>query len=172
MTFRFTFTQLQDLSEVRDLVDYVRLQGLGYPRYDEWVQRTESELIAGNKRAILAVSEGRVVGNLIYQQHKGLSSLLEIKNLRVSAPFKGRNFGSFMLRQLEAEAKESYAGIIGDVRADQPSVLKFMICSGYIPVVKIPLYDANMDDITVMKIFGGSDGLIDFARKTITRRDA
>ena len=99
--FDFNFTSLQDMKQLRELVDFIHLQDLGYPRYHDWVAKAESELFSGYKGAIIAYSESRVVGNLIFQPHKGISTLLEIKNLRVHQKLRGRDFARFMLRQLE-----------------------------------------------------------------------
>ena len=150
MTFRFTFSDLRDRYEIKKLVDFLHKQDLGYPNYDNWVGRTENELDIGYKKAIIAISERRIVGNLVYQTHKGLSQLLEIKNLRVHKDFRMRDFARFMLKQLEVEAQEFYRGIIGDVREDQYETLRFMTSCGYKPIITAQLYNEK-SDITLIK---------------------
>lgn len=149
----FTFRQLEDVKQLSKLIDFLALQSLGYPKYDEWVQRTEGELSIGYKEAIIAFSDGKIVGDLIYQRHKQIPSFLEMKNLRVHNDLRMRCFGRFMVKQLESEFKENYDALILDVRADQPDTLNFFVSIGYTPILSIPLYDQNVEDTTFVKFF-------------------
>jgi hypothetical protein len=149
--FDFNFTSLQDMKQLRELVDFIHLQDLGYPGYHDWVARAESELLSGYKGAIIAYSEGRVVGNLIFQPHKALSTLLEIKNLRVHQKLRGRDFARFMLRQLEVEADGKYDAIIGDIRHEQKQIAAFANSCGFTPIATIPLYGDGKRDVVIVK---------------------
>ena len=149
----FTFRQLEDMKQLSQLIDFLASQSLGYPKYDEWVQRTEGELSIGYKGAILAYSDGKLVGDIVYQPHKQMPSFLEIKNLRVHNDLRMRYFGRFIVKQLESEFKENYDALIVDVRADQTNTLKFFAVEGYSPVLSIPLYDPNVEDTTFVKFF-------------------
>ncbi len=144
LMFRFVFTGLESSKQMRDLIDFLVLQNLGYPRYNEWVERTEAELTCGYKKAVLALSEGQIVGNVVYQPHKQLSGLLEIKNLRVDAGYRMRHFGAFMLRQVEAE-NTGFIGAIGDIRPGQEHTLRFMESCGYKTIASIDLYDGQKE---------------------------
>lgn len=149
--FRFTFSGLKSKSQLRDLVDFLILQNLGYPDYENWVQKSESELDSGYKKAILAFSDGELVGNLVYQPHKSLQGLLEIKNLRVDGRYRMRDFGRFMLKQVEVE-NSNFLGVIGDVRPEMRETIRFMEECGYKRVAAVDLYDGKKD-IVVVKSF-------------------
>lgn len=150
MGFDFHFHGLQDRTDLQELVNFLVLQDLGYPRYDEWVQRAEHELDTGYKKTILAFSGGELVGDVIYQQHKEISCFLELKNLRIHPELRTRKFAEFMLKQVEAENKQ-YDAIICDLPSNQPKILNFMESQGYSILTTIPLYDKNVPDIVMMK---------------------
>ncbi|VVB83051.1 Uncharacterised protein [uncultured archaeon] len=153
MSFNFTFTSLEDVKQLRNLVDFMASQDLDYPSYDEWLQKTESQLERGEKQAILAFSEKRLVGDLVHQvcRDNGLGIIREIKNLRVHPDMGGRYFASFMLRQLYAECGEKYKGLLVDVRVNQKRTQDFFISQGFIPLMNIPLYEKNIDEVVMFK---------------------
>jgi hypothetical protein len=151
MSFYFTFTTLEDIKELKLLINFMASYNLGYPHYDGWIQKTENQLERGDKQAILAFNEGKLVGNLVYQvcRDNGLGNLREIKNCRIHPKMKDRYFATFMLKQLYTESKEKFDGLICDVRANQEETYNFLICNGFIPITKIQLYEKNMDE-TIM----------------------
>ena len=151
MPFHFTFRQLEESKDVRMLVNFIASQQLGYPRYDEWVQKTEAEISSGQKSAVLALSDGVLVGDLIYQGHRSLPGFLELKNFRVHPRFRVREFGRFMLRQVEVEGRSSYMAVICDVRPERKDVVSFLTSCSYTPVIQGPLYDSNVPDVSFIK---------------------
>ncbi|MBI2449000.1 GNAT family N-acetyltransferase [Candidatus Pacearchaeota archaeon] len=151
MAFDFNFHGIEDRTDLKELIDFLAYQDLGYPRYQEWVQRTEHELDSGYKKAILAFSERYLVADLIYQQHKEAACFLELKNLRIHPAFRLRGFGRFMLRQVEVEHAEQYEAIICDARANQSDTIKFLESCGYSPLITCPLYDQNTPEIVMIK---------------------
>lgn len=106
------FRQPSDYSDIRALRDFLYHQNLGYPSYDEWVFRATEEIDDGYKQSILAFDDGKIVGNVIFQPHKEISNLREIKNLRVDQSIRLRKFGSFLLRQAEWFQSDQYEHLI------------------------------------------------------------
>ena len=106
MKFDFYFRGLESMADVRELTGFLASQDLGYPRYDSWVQKTEHELAAGYKGAVMCFSFGKLAGDLVYQPHKSIPRFLEIKNARVDSRVGWRNVGSFMFKQVEVEARK------------------------------------------------------------------
>jgi hypothetical protein len=153
MSFYFTFTDLKDINQLGMLIDFMASQDLDYPHYDDWLQKTESQLEKQEKQAILAFSEGKLVGNLVHQVCKdnGLGNLREIKNLRIHPELRERDFANFMLKQLCTESKDNYDGLIVDVRANQKETYNFFSHYGFIPIMNIPLYEKNMDETVMFK---------------------
>ena len=153
MSFNFTFTTLENRNQLRNLVDFMASQNLDYPHYDEWLQKTESQLETGEKEAILAFSEGKLAGDLVHQvcRDNGLGIIKEIKNLRIHLDVRERYFASFMLRQLYAECGDRYKGLLVDIRANQKQTQDFFISQGFIPLINIPLYEKNIDEVVMFK---------------------
>jgi len=169
MSFHFHFRGLEDIKDLTNLIDFLALQNLGYPNYDEWMQRTEHELDIGYKHAILAFSENFLVGDLVYQQHKENFRFLELKNLRINSAFQMRDFAGFMLKQVEVDSRENYDAIICDAPVNQPDITDFMESKGYIPFLKLPLYTQNSPDLAMIKFLNQSkkELILPIAKKII-----
>lgn len=151
MGFNFSFRQVDSRKDISLLVEFILKQALGYPGYEGWVERTGYEIGSGYKHAILAFSDNRLVADTIYQPHKQLPRIMEVKNLRVHPEVEGRYFAKFMLRQAERENKGKYDALLVDVRTDRPEIVRFLRSEGYQPLIKSPLYDTNAEDLTMVK---------------------
>lgn len=153
MPFDFAFHSVQSSKEIRRTVDFLAKQDLGYPNYDNWVQRTESELFSGYKRAGLAYSNGILVGDVVWQPHKQFPRVREMKNLRISPQARGRYLGQFLLRQVEVEDKSEFDALIGDARETQEDLIRMMQDMDYRVLGKIHLYDEGRRDVILFKAF-------------------
>lgn len=151
MGFDFRFRTVEGTRDVRGLVDFLIKQNLDYPRYDEWVQRAEAELVSGWKTGILALSDGRIVGNLIYQKHKELSRVRELKNMRIHSDLRGRYFARFMLRQAELGLGIDFDLILCDVRESQREIIDFMTIAGYKKIGLVNLYEEHNREVVMAK---------------------
>lgn len=149
--FSFTFKTLDSIMDIKTLVDFISKQDNNYPNYQEWVQRTEYELYIGYKKAILALSYGQLVGDLIYQSHKELPRVRELKNLRVNPNYRVRNFARFMLKQAEVEDPGSFDLILCDARVSQKSLIHMLTSLDYKTMQTVSLYDQNTLDIIMVK---------------------
>jgi len=173
MSFYFNFTHLEDMTQLRLLVDFMASQDLTYPHYDDWLQKTESQIERGEKDAIVAFSEGKLVADLVSQTSRdsGLGLLREIKNGRVHPELRDRYFMKFMIRQLSKECQEKYAGLIVDVRANQTETLNYFLSEGFMPVAKTTLYENTMEDITLFKpLMREAERLVPTIRKVIVAK--
>ena len=153
MPFNFTFRGIDTTSDIYTLIDFMRKQALDYQGYDSWLQRSEPEFHAGYKQAVLAFSESRIVADAVYQPHKSLPRVLEIKNLRVHPNLRRRDFGHFMLRQVEVEARKTkqFDLMMIDARASQKDILTLLKFTGYKEIARTPLYDSNEEDVVFSK---------------------
>ena len=150
MGFDFRFRFLEDEKELKQLKNFLIEQPFSYPNYEDWVERTIPEIDCGYKKTILAFSDDILAGDLIFQPHKTLSKVMELKNMRIHPDFKRRYFGFFMLRQMEAESKD-YDAITCDARSDMVNVLSLLKLCGYREISRVPLYDPNVEDIILLK---------------------
>ncbi|MDD4877851.1 MAG: hypothetical protein PHO02_02315 [Candidatus Nanoarchaeia archaeon] len=153
MAFSFTFRTPSDKSDLREAIDFLAKQNLGYPGYDSWVQRTEAELDSGYKTAILAYNDRALVGDLIFQPHKQLSRVREIKNIRIHPGIRRRDFAHFMLKQAEIEGKAEFDALICDAREDLSDIAGILYFSGYSKLAQANLYEKGTRDIVLVKIF-------------------
>lgn len=128
-------------------------QALGYPGYDAWLDRIRPELNAAYKQAVLAFSGNTLVGDVVYQPHKIQPRTLELKNLRVHPEMRRRDFGHFLLKQVEAEAMQTrrFDQMMIDARASQQDILKLLQFTGYREIARVPLYDSNEEDVILVK---------------------
>ena len=151
MSFNFSFRTPDSTQDLKQLIDFLMKQDLGYPQYEDWVQRAEQEIDQGYKIAILAFNEGKIVGDVIYQPHKQLPRVREIKNIRIHPQLRGRSFAHFMLKQAEVEQKEQYDALMVDARADQKDVIALLMRNGYVPLGQKTLYDPNAVEVIMIK---------------------
>lgn len=154
MGFSFHFESLERTLELKQLLSFLNSQDLGYPKYHDWVEKSEHELDKGYKSAVLGLSDGKIVADLIYQPHKSVPLLTEIKNVRVDNRFSTRYFASFMLRQVEFESrKEGNLGLICDSRLDRTDLIGFMLSRNYRQLTILPLYESEKADVVLVKVF-------------------
>lgn len=145
------FRQPADFTELRSLLGFLWRQDLGYPAYSDWVTRTGHEIDSGYKQAILAYEDGRLIADIVFQPHKEIRGLREIKNLRVDTSVRFRKFGSFLLRQAEFLRAEEYDWLIADFRADQNAVERLLVDENYQVCSVRSLYDDSPDKIVVKR---------------------
>jgi len=167
--FNFQFRHPDSVSDIHRVIDFLAKQPLGYPKYCAWVQRTEAELQTGYKQVIMALSDNHLVGDLVYQKHKQLPRVREIKNLRVHPELRRRDFAHFMLRQAEEHERQKFDALLIDSRTDNPSMIEFLTFCGYTPIAQTPLYDSNCPDVVMIKSFNArtEKGIIYNAKKII-----
>ena len=147
----FTIETLSNIKDLKKLVNFLIKQSLGYPNYEDWVQRSEYEIDIGYKIAWLAFSNGHLVGDLIYQPHKELVRVRELKNLRIDPTYRERGLATIMLRQAEVEDTGSFDLILCDVRSNQENLIYLLTKLGYKPMQTVSLYDPNTLDVIMVK---------------------
>jgi len=162
MVFDFRFRGVESATDITRLVDFLGKQPLNYRGYGDWLQRAEAELFAEYKQAVLAFNGRVLVGDVVYQAHKQIPRVLEIKNIRVHPDMRRRDFGHFMLKQVEAEAKSSgqYEAVVVDARASQHEVITFLMFSGFKELGKRCLYEENEQDVVMAKPVNEKSGLV------------
>jgi len=163
MSFNYEFKYAESKKEIDGVVSFILTQPLGYPNFEDWVERSRQELLYGNKRAIVAFSDGFLVGDAIFQPHKGTFGdskqndlpsfgFTELKNVRVHPKLRKRYFGAFMIRQVEAESQnENMGGVIVDTRSDRRDIISMLRQSGYKEIARAPLYDESAEDVIFVK---------------------
>ncbi|MBS3140799.1 GNAT family N-acetyltransferase [Candidatus Woesearchaeota archaeon] len=161
MGFSFNFREVGSERDVREVIDFLASQPLGYPNYPDWVQRTEAELFSGYKQAVLAYNEGTLVGDIVHQPHKYIPRVREIKNIRVHPDLRERGFARFMLRQVEVDARDGNEAVVVDTRKSNDEMIEFLKRCGYFHLITVSLYDSTEEDITFIRPLTRREGLIE-----------
>ena len=156
----FHFRSLYDTKDLKKLVDFLIKQNLNYPNYEDWVLRTKEEIISEYKTALIGYSDNKIIANIIYQPHKQLNRIREIKNMRIHPNVRRRYVGAFLLRQAEIENRDNYDAIICDMRSNHKGVFNILTFMGYRPICNKSLYDPNNTDMVMMKVFDKESGEI------------
>ncbi len=152
--FNFQFRTVETRRDLARLTDFLRVQDLNYPNYQDWVERAIAEIYFGYKTGVIAVSNGFVLGDILWQQHKELPRIREIKNMRVHRSVRERYFARFLMKQAEAEDKRSYDIMMCDLREDHPEkipLIRMLTSMGYRKIHAVNLYDPNVRDIVMIK---------------------
>lgn len=160
----FRFTTEETCRRADEVVDYLKgprlwVPQLDYPDFSEWMDRTHAQLKTEEKRAILAISQGNVVGAIVYQRHKKVPQTLEIKNITVRPDQRGRHVASFLLRNAEIEGARDFRTVstMVDAKASNLPIRYFLTRNGYKASVIEDLYCLGAGpDIVYEKANAGS----------------
>ncbi len=143
----FRFTTEDSVRRADEIVDYLRgprlwIPRADYPDFDEWLTRSHSQLKREEKRAVVALSCGRVSGAVLYQRHRSLSDVLELKNITVRPDLRGRHFAAFMLRNAEMEGVRDFGCSVSviDAKSGNLGVRRLLLREGYRPLTITDLY--------------------------------
>ena len=136
-----SFTTDETVRRADELIDYMRgprlwIPSVDYPDFDEWSERARIQFRREDERAVLAISDGNIVGAVVYQRHASDPSALEIKNLTVRPDQRGRHVASFLLRNAEIEGMHDYPGVfrcVLDAKARNFGMRAFLLRFGYVP---------------------------------------
>jgi ribosomal protein S18 acetylase RimI-like enzyme len=138
--------------EIKKLYDFIRQFPLKYPDYFMWLEKCKRQLELGEKNAFYAISEGNVMGNIIFQKLKDDSNVLEIKNFRVSEKNRHLGIGSALETVLYSYAKSNdFKKIQVDTHQDNMEMIQFLIKRGYRIESREFLYAKDMSEIILSK---------------------
>ena len=144
----FFFTNEATLHRTDEIVAYLRgprlwIPTTDYPDFLDWTQKVHEQLRHEEKRALVAMSGGQVVGASIYQRHREEADALEVKNITVRPDQQGRYVASFLLRNAELEGERDFPGVrqaVVDAKAGNFAVRRFLLHHAYVPAALVDLY--------------------------------
>jgi len=141
------FTSEWGVPRADEIVSYLRgprlwIPQANYPDYDDWADRVQLDLKRETKRALLAVQSGRVIGAVIYQEHRSQEFVLEIKNITVRPDQQGRYIASFLLRNAEIEGRRDFQSqeVVCDAKASNLAIRWFLTKHRYHVATETDLY--------------------------------
>ena len=144
------FKEIEDKKELTSLLNFIEQNPEYYPKkiYRQWIhEKCIPRIKTGEYKTIISFSENLVIGNLIYRYLN--KNQIEIKNLRVRKPNRGRDIGHFMLTQMEKD-NPRYS-IKTDVTITNLSMVNFLIKNGYTITSKEPLYIPRQQECILEK---------------------
>lgn len=151
----YRVTAEDTIKRADEIVDYLRAPRLwvpqtDYPDFDRWLTKTYKQFKSEQKRALITISDRKIVGVVIYQTHHSYPHTLEIKNISISPSYTGRYLASFMLRNAELEGKRDFktTSVHIDAKADNIAIRKYLNKNGYTALFATNLY--GLDDHTDM----------------------
>lgn len=127
-----------------------------YPDFVDWLHKAHGELQAGRKRAVVALEGSQVLGSVIYQPHRRLRGVLELKNISVRPESRGRLLASFLLRQAElAGMSLGLRTVVVDAKARNIRIRRFLLSQRYTVRDTADLYGLGAgDDVVYTKVLG------------------
>lgn len=155
----FIFTTERSVMKADEIVAFIGgpRWGIGtedYPDYVQWLEKVHRQLKKEDKRAIIALVRGGVVGVVLYQVHKDFEAMLELKNITVRPDQYGRYVASFLLRNAEVEGRRDFgiSGIMIDTKAANLTMRSFLTCNGYSEIGAFDIYGkGGGDDVLLHK---------------------
>lgn len=147
----FVFTnELDTPALVGSVIDVLRRPRLwvptqrDYPRHNEWLERTEADLVAGRKRAMVCLHNRRPAAAVVYRRNPEQPSIVDIRNISVAPESSGRLVGSFLVTQAIREAVEHDYPEVTEVKVDtkitNQDMLDFLRTHGFTPEEITDLY--------------------------------
>lgn len=137
----FRFTNEHRTSEVGKVIDALRRPRLwipttnDYPSHEEWLGKTEADIAAGRKRAMISYYDNEAVAAIVYRRHETLNNVVEIRNISVVPEARGRLIGSFALVNTELEAvRHDFPGtdtLMVDTKISNAEMIGFLENHGY-----------------------------------------
>ena len=141
------FTSDRTVRMADEIVDYLLgprlwIPKADYPDFGDWVQKVWAQLKREEKRALVGISAGRIIGAVVYQRHRELPGALEVKNLTVRPDLQGRHVASFMLRNAEVEGVRDFgvSEVLVDAKARNAAIRAFLCRNGYSVAGMLDLY--------------------------------
>ena len=144
MNVDFRVRQVEGYSDLMMLRRFLHEHDLGYVGYHDWIESIcIPEIEKGDKSAVIALHDGRIIGNIVWQHHKELPRTVEVKNLRIHPMSRERGLAYFLMKQCESESKKNFDVIIVDIPGDRKDVKKFLLRYGFRVLYQSPLYTDN-----------------------------
>ena len=143
---------LNDFKEVQKLYEFIKQFPLDYPDYFIWLEKCKRQLELNEKRAVYATLDNEIIGDVIFQNLKEDTTVLEIKNFRVAEPHRNLGVGSALESMLYSFAKSNgFKKIQADTHQDSLGMIQFLIKRGYSIESQETLYTLNKQEIILSK---------------------
>jgi len=144
---------IKNSDEIRRLYDFIKRFPLDYPGYESWLEKCFRELNEGYKKAFVCGVDSTIIGEIIFQPHKEIPDVLEIKNIRVEPEYQGRKVFSRLLDKTEEYAvRNKFRKIICDTHSNNDEMINVLRKNGFVAEREECLYDDRLETILIKPI--------------------
>ena len=152
MNVDFRVRQVEGYSDLMMLRRFLHEHDLGYVGYHDWIESIcIPEIEKGDKNAVIALHDEKIIGNIVWQHHKELPRTVEVKNLRIHPMSRERGLAYFLMKQCEAEIRKEVDIMIADFPSDQTSTGLFLLNYGFGVLYQAPIYEDDSLHTVVVK---------------------
>lgn len=113
-----------------------------YPDVEAWAERSIVEIRDGRKFIMVAFRRRNVIGSIIFQHHKTIPGVLEIRRISIQPGEQGRGVAAFLLRCVEMRGLEELGctTVWVDTKARNTAMCRFLEARGYELIGLFDLY--------------------------------
>lgn len=101
----------------------------GSKSHSEWLEKTEAEIAAGTRYALMASFGRTIAGVTIFRPEPNEPSVAGIRNISINPAYEGRYVGAFLLRNTElliGDIQPTANTIIVDTKITNTDMLSFL----------------------------------------------
>ncbi len=143
---------ISDRDEVQRIYNFIKAHPLDYPNYADWTEKCRRQLELEEKGAIYETYDTKVIGCIVYQQHREDRHCIEIKNFRVDPNYRKKGVGTRLEFRICSIARASHLHkVYVDVSPINHDMVTFLLKKGYILEAKEPLYICNRIELMFSK---------------------
>lgn len=132
---------------------------MGGVNHARWVAKTEAELAQDKRFAILATSDGRGAGALIWRPGDEPGHI-DLRNISIAPDMRGRHLGTFCMNQFfflakeyvqQAEEQQSASELVisVDTKLTNLEMIAFLKSTGFATKEVSDLYDSGKLDVVM-----------------------
>ena len=126
----------------------------GSRQHAHWLEKTEAELISGDRSALLATFGRVAAGVIVLRPEPDHPEIIGIRNISINPDFTGRHVAAFALRNAEFLAREAHpeaTEITIDTKVTNHDMLSFLKSQHYSPREIVDLYQSGKPDVVLSK---------------------
>lgn len=142
-------------SDYKPMIRFLFNQKLNYPDYMLWVLQAIDELVLNRKLAFVATLDRKIVGAIVFQKHRQINWLLEIKNVYVLEEHRRLGLGKILFMMAESVARtNNLSAMVYDIpeKANDPlDDFVYRKCGFNFHPIRLPLYDLSVTDTVLVK---------------------
>lgn len=155
--------------DTEQVVDYLRCPEVfesaqnDYPNHEEWIKKTQEELLHGNRQALVGTLGKTIVGATVFLVEQDDPTTVAVRNFSIHPDHRGRQIGTQMLGHLEDTVAVTYpevARVMVDAKTSNP-IVGWLTKRGFAIINEVNLYGGEELDIVLVKNLQPQDAATD-----------